>query len=44
MTSVVPANAKYPSDAGLLAKGVARLAVLTLKVALDGLRRPHQSP
>jgi transposase, IS5 family len=36
-TTVVPANVKYPSDAGLLAKGVSRLAVLTRRLKAMGL-------
>jgi IS5 family transposase len=35
-TTVVPANTKYPSDSGLLAKGVARLAVLTSRLRSMG--------
>jgi IS5 family transposase len=36
-TTVVPADVTYPSDAGLLKKGVARLAVLTKRLKEMGL-------
>jgi IS5 family transposase len=36
-TTVVPADVKYPSDSGLLAKGVARLAVQTSRLKAMGL-------
>jgi transposase, IS5 family len=36
-TTVVPANVTYPSDAGLLKKGVSRLAVLTSRLKAMGL-------
>ena len=36
-TTVVPANVAYPSDAGLLARGVAKLARLTRKAKRLGL-------
>ena len=43
-TTVVPANVVYPSDAGLLKKGVSRLAVLTSRLKAMGLAGPHQVP
>jgi IS5 family transposase len=36
-TTIVPANVVYPTDSGLLAKGVARLAVLTKRLKEMGL-------
>lgn len=36
-TTVVPANVRYPTDSGLLARGVARLAVLTKRLKEMGL-------
>jgi IS5 family transposase len=36
-TTVVPANVAYPTDSGLLAKGVAKLAMLTAKIKAAGL-------
>ncbi len=36
-TTVVEANVAYPTDSGLLAKGVAKLAVLTAKLKAVGL-------
>jgi len=36
-TTVVPANVGYPTDSGLLAKGVAKLAALTVKIKAAGL-------
>lgn len=36
-TTVVPANVGYPTDSGLLAKGVAKLAALTAKIKAAGL-------
>lgn len=36
-TTVVPANVGYPTDSGLLAKGVAKLAKLTAKIKAAGL-------
>jgi IS5 family transposase len=36
-TTVVPADVKYPSDAGLLAKGISRLVVLTGRLKAMGL-------
>jgi IS5 family transposase len=36
-TTVVPANVKYPTDSGLLAKGVARLVVLARQLKAMGL-------
>jgi len=36
-TTVVPANVAYPTDSRLLAKGVARLALLTTRIRAAGL-------
>jgi transposase, IS5 family len=36
-TTVVPADVKYPSDAGLLAKGISRLVVLSRRLKAMGL-------
>jgi IS5 family transposase len=36
VTSVVPANVKYPTDSGLLAKGVSRLVVLAGRLKTAG--------
>lgn len=36
-TTVVPANVAYPTDSRLLAKGVARLAILTARLKAAGL-------
>jgi IS5 family transposase len=38
-TTVVEANVAYPTDSGLLAKGVARMAVLAAKIKAAGLAR-----
>ena len=40
-TTVVPANVAYPTDSGLLAKGVAKLARTVSSLKSDGVRHPH---
>ena len=40
-TTVVPANVAYPTDSGLLAKGVAKMARAIARIKAAGLAHAH---